>query len=48
LDDNTNIIEKVIKNTLPHHPIDYLKRALTFEWANNKLCKINFKELDTE
>jgi len=48
-EDPTNRIEKVIKSDLPQHPVDYLRKAISFAWSeDNKITKINFKELDSK
>ncbi len=48
-EDSANKIEKVIKSELPQHPVDYLRKAISFTWSDdNKITKINFKELDSK
>ncbi len=44
--DESNIIEKVVLDPLPKHPVDYLKLALKVEWDSKDLIsKVKFRVL---
>jgi len=42
----SNTLEKVFKtNKLPRFPVDYLRKAITIDWEDNRIVKVHYRDL---